>query len=75
MLMSDKNKTEKRSVFYAVVKFNLNKMALTNVLIESPENIHYSYNLYELRFNHNYFDYLLNVSTAIGSLHQEFWDG
>ena len=21
------------------------------------------------------FDYLLNVSTAIGSLHQEFWDG
>ena len=26
-------------------------------------------------FNQNYLDYLLNVSTAIGSLHQEFWDG
>ena len=26
-------------------------------------------------FNHNYFDYLLNVSTAICSFHQEFWDG
>ena len=26
-------------------------------------------------FNYNYFGYLLNVSTAIGSLHQEFCDG
>ena len=26
-------------------------------------------------FNHNYLDYLLNVSTAIDSFHREFWDG